>query len=77
MTIPFRTQRRSTVEMPGSQGDVQLVDAAKSGDQMAFAELWHRYAYRIYNALWRITRNHEDAEDALQEAFLKAFTHPP
>jgi RNA polymerase sigma factor (sigma-70 family) len=52
-----------------------LVAAAKQGQAEAFATLCQPYARRLIRNAHRITRNHEDAEDALQDAFLSAFTH--
>jgi RNA polymerase sigma-70 factor (ECF subfamily) len=50
--------------------DEQLVSAAKAGSDDAFAELQTLYARRLYNTIVRITKNHEDAEDVLQDTFL-------
>ena len=50
-----------------------LVSAARSGSSVAFAELREIYSPRIYRQLLAITRNKEDAEDALQDAFLRAY----
>ena len=52
-----------------------LVAAAKKGDQGAFEELVNRYENKIFRLTRNITGNQEDAEDAMQEAFLKAYTH--
>jgi len=52
-----------------------LVAQAKAGDQNAFGELVNRYERKIYRLAKNITRNDEDAEDVLQDAFLKAYTH--
>ena len=52
-----------------------LVAAAKRGDLNAFQELVTRYEDKIYRLAWNITRNKEDAEDAMQDAFMKAFQH--
>ncbi len=52
-----------------------LVAAAKQGQAEAFATLCQPYAQRLIRNAHRITRNHEDAEDALQDAFLSAFIH--
>jgi len=62
----------STVD---NANDEMLVTAAKSGEDSAFSELWNRHSKRAFNTMYRITRNRQDAEDALQEAFLKAFVH--
>jgi len=50
-----------------------LVAAARSGSSAAFAELREIYAPRVYQKLLTITRNREDAEDALQDTFLRAY----
>jgi len=52
-----------------------LVSAAKGGDTAAFEELVSRYEHKIFRLTMNITGNREDAEDAMQEAFLKAYTH--
>jgi RNA polymerase sigma-70 factor (ECF subfamily) len=52
-----------------------LIAAAKSGDAGAFEELVNRYERKIYRLAEHITRNREDAQDVMQEAFLKAFAH--
>jgi RNA polymerase sigma-70 factor (ECF subfamily) len=52
-----------------------LVAAAKSGDITAFETLVGRYERKIFRLTQNITQNREDAEDAMQEAFLKAFEH--
>jgi RNA polymerase sigma-70 factor (ECF subfamily) len=53
--------------------DLLLVLAACSGDSHAFVELSKPHSKRILLTLYRITRNWQDAEDALQEALMKAF----
>jgi len=66
-------------DLPGrnlrGNGEEHLVSAAKSGRQAAFGELCGRHAKKIFHTAFRITRNHEDAEDALQDSFLSAFQH--
>jgi RNA polymerase sigma-70 factor, ECF subfamily len=52
-----------------------LVSAAKNGDISAFETLVGRYERKIFRLTQNITQNREDAEDAMQEAFLKAFQH--
>jgi RNA polymerase sigma-70 factor (ECF subfamily) len=52
-----------------------LVAAAQSGDVSAFEELVGRYERKIFRLTQNITQNHEDAEDSMQEAFLKAYEH--
>src|SRR5580698_9102670 len=55
--------------------DEWLVLAARDGDANAFVELRDRHSHKILRMTYRITRNWEDAEDALQDSFLKAFIH--
>jgi RNA polymerase sigma-70 factor, ECF subfamily len=52
-----------------------LVAAAKAGEISAFETLVGRYERKIFRLTQNITQNREDAEDAMQEAFLKAFEH--
>jgi RNA polymerase sigma-70 factor (ECF subfamily) len=52
-----------------------LVAAAKRGDTAAFEELVNRYEDKIFRLTNNITGNREDAEDAMQDAFLKAYSH--
>lgn len=64
-----------TTSIPAGFDESVLVAQAKAGDQNAFAELVNRYERKIYRLAKNITRNDEDAEDVLQEAFLKAYSH--
>ena len=56
-----------------SRDEGQLVSEAKAGNYSAFEELVNRYEKKIYRLGMNITGNREDAEDVLQDAFLKAF----
>jgi len=53
--------------------ELALVNRSRNGDAAAFSELVNRYERRIFRLAKRITQNDEDAEDVLQEAFLKAY----
>ncbi len=55
--------------------DEDLVAAAKSGDHPAFVELWTRHSKTAFNMAYRITRNQDDAEDVVQDAWMKAYVH--
>jgi RNA polymerase sigma-70 factor (ECF subfamily) len=57
--------------------DFALVAEAKAGSYAAFDELVNRHEKKIYRLGLNLTGNAEDAEDVLQEAFLKAFLHLP
>jgi RNA polymerase sigma-70 factor (ECF subfamily) len=52
-----------------------LLAAAKAGDPEAFEKLTRRAAPIIFRRALKITSNHHDAEDVLQETLLKGFTH--
>lgn len=52
-----------------------LVTRAKAGDVDAFSELVKHYDRRVFRMAKQITQNDDDAEDVLQETFLKAYTH--
>ena len=56
-----------------SLSDQHLVLAARSGCRSAFNELWNLYSRRVYSTVFNITKNTQDAEDALQDAFFRAF----
>lgn len=54
--------------------DAELVNQARRGDHGAFSDLVNRYAAKIFRLVRHITKNDQDAEDALQETFLKAYS---
>ena len=56
-----------------SQRDIELVAKARAGSNAAFEEIQRFYSPRLYRQIRSITRNREDAEDALQDTFLRAF----
>ena len=53
--------------------ELSLVQAAKKGDVDAFGELVKRYDRNVFRIALHITQNREDAEDVVQDAFLKAY----
>ena len=52
-----------------------LLEQARDGNPAAFSELVRRYEGKIFRLAQHITQNREDAEDVLQETFLKAYEH--
>jgi RNA polymerase sigma-70 factor (ECF subfamily) len=54
--------------------DLQLVNAAISGKQSAYAELMEKYRESIYFMMLKMVKNPDDAEDLTLEAFGKAFS---
>ena len=67
-------------KMPATQeagifDESALLARAREGDLAAFNELVNAYSRKIFRLAKHITQNDEDAEDVLQETFLKAFEH--
>ena len=60
---------------PLASSDDQLLSAAQEGDGRAFDELCKRHSSGAKRAIARIVQNRDDAEDALQDTLLRAFTH--
>jgi RNA polymerase sigma factor (sigma-70 family) len=75
VTLNSDSEAPSTAFKPQQPVERVLVEAAKAGESTAFATLSERYKPQLLRATYRITRNREDSEDALQDAFLRAFVH--
>src|ERR1700751_840419 len=76
MSLPTPAVNSVDIEYsPTEMSDEMLVSRAKFGDTDAFVELSQRHANRAFQATYRVTRNRQDAEDALQDAFLNSFAH--
>jgi len=71
LTISPRMNHEATTR------EAELVLAAKAGSHAAFAELRQMYSDRLYKRVYSITRNCEDAEDVLQDTFLRAYRALP
>ena len=55
--------------------ETPLVARAREGDARAFGELVKQYEGKIFRLAQHVTQNREDAEDVLQETFMKAYEH--
>jgi RNA polymerase sigma-70 factor, ECF subfamily len=66
---PVRTERHDFAGWP----DADLVVLARSGEGAAFAAIMQRYNRRLYRAARSIVRDDAEAEDVLQEAYVRAF----
>src|SRR5581483_2063152 len=64
-----------TVSSQANIDESVLVTQAREGDSRAFGELVRRYESKIFRLAQHITQNREDAEDVLQETFMKAYEH--
>jgi len=64
-----------TVSSLAEFDEAAVVAQAREGDARAFSELVRRYEGKIFRLAQHITQNREDAEDVLQETFMKAYEH--
>jgi len=65
----------SVTSQTGVVDEAPLVAKAREGDTHAFGELVRKYEGKIFRLAQHVTQNREDAEDVLQETFLKAYEH--
>lgn len=56
-----------------SDREKKLLAKAKQGDAEAFGKLVESYQRRVYTVIYRFVRNHNDADDLAQEAFIRAY----
>lgn len=56
-----------------SEEEQKLLAKAKHGDTEAFGKLVENYQRRVYTVIYRFVRNHTEADDLAQEAFIRAF----
>ncbi len=74
--MPFPVLRDKEAKSQGHKApedEKELLAAAKSGDTAAFGKLVERYQRRVYTVIYRFVRNHHQADDLAQEAFIRAF----
>ena len=64
-----------TVSSQAVVDETPLVARAREGDTRAFGELVQHYEGKIFRLAQHVTQNREDAEDVLQETFMKAYEH--
>jgi RNA polymerase sigma-70 factor (ECF subfamily) len=69
------SRRRSVSGVAGtvSADDRCLIAACLDGDTAAFGELVRRYQDRLFNTVYRLVDQTEDAQDVVQEAFINAY----
>jgi len=71
--IPVSNAIPSTIE----QDEAQLVVASKQGDQDAFAQLVQQHQRRVFNLVFRMLQEYEEANEVTQETFLAAWQGLP
>jgi RNA polymerase sigma-70 factor (ECF subfamily) len=64
---------QSAAEQIEQHPDVALVERVRGGDDAAYDTLVHKYERQVFRIAQHITQNREDAEDVMQDAFLKAY----
>jgi len=62
-------------ESVGSLSDAEVVQRVRDGDRASFEILMRRHNQRIYRAARAILKNESEVEDAMQQAYINAFTH--
>lgn len=67
----------NVVPSAAEQDDVLLVTASKRGDQDAFAQLVQRHQRRVFNLIFRMLQDYEEASEITQETFLAAWQALP
>jgi RNA polymerase sigma factor (sigma-70 family) len=65
----------SPLQVVTSINEASLLATAKSGEAAAVDTLYRAQAEKLFRTVHRITRNREDAEEAVQDSFLRAFLH--
>jgi RNA polymerase sigma-70 factor, ECF subfamily len=73
--LPKRQLPVEAALAPTPRGEQELIARILAGEKELFYQLIEPHQRRIYLAAWSILRNEADAEDAAQDAILKAFTH--
>ena len=73
-TLGFQEEIDMKLGAPAAT-DEALVAAARLGNHAAFAELWTRHSNAAFKMAYRIVGNRDDAEDVIQDAWMKAYVH--
>ena len=73
MTLSVTCDQVAHLSSPPS--DEALVITAQNGCHQAYGELFRRHREIVFRTIQRITKNQDDTEDVLQEAWMNAFVH--
>ena len=74
-SAPGGLAARSALQEVTGTKEASLLAAAKNGETAALDTLYRAHAEKLFRTVYRITRNREDAEDAVQDSLLRAFRH--
>src|ERR1700682_5795435 len=67
----------NAVSSAAEQDEARLVEASKQGDQDAFAQLVQTHQRRVFNLVFRMLQQYEEANEVTQETFLAAWQGLP
>lgn len=81
LVVSSRQPRKRSVHDPSravqrqveAQSDMEIISAVLSGEAHAFRDLVRRYERDVYRTTFYLLKNESDAEDAAQEAFIRAY----
>jgi RNA polymerase sigma factor (sigma-70 family) len=73
IAVELRLERSASLLTTTS--DALLATAARKGDHLAYVELCRRHREMVFRTVLRITRNVDDAEDIVQDSWMRGFTH--
>lgn len=81
LVVSSQQPRKGSVHDPGravqrqveAQSDMEIISAVLSGEAHAFRDLVRRYERDVYRTTLYLLKNESDAEDASQEAFIRAY----
>ena len=76
-TMEVKEKTKTSNLSPRAKEDYEYVQQAISGDQKAYTVLLERYRNSIYDMMFKMVNNREDADDLTLEAFGKAFSKLP
>lgn len=71
----LEAQKTNTLSVTNHPPETALIDRCLRGDRFAQMELYHRYSKAMYNICTRMMGLDAEAQDALQDAFVRAFTN--
>jgi RNA polymerase sigma-70 factor (ECF subfamily) len=69
------SQDEISVKLLAAAATDEVLVAAKLGGRPVFAKLWERHSSTVFKVANRITKNRDDAEDVIHEAWMRAYVH--
>jgi len=64
----------SRMQTAAALSDAELVDRARQGEELAFRTIMQRHNQRLYRLARTVLKDESEAEDVVQESYLRAFT---